>query len=804
MPLDPDYPGERLAFMLKDTRTPVLLTQQRLLERLPGFEGHIVCLDRSGDEIGANSPVNPKPNPSLTAHSLAYVIYTSGSTGQPKGVMVEHQALSNLCYAARDQYELTNRDRVFQFSSFSFDTSLEQMVPPLLVGAVVVLATHRLLDVDDLDECIRRHGITVLDIPTTLFGLWSKRIISGKQQPEFLRLIIQGGEALAPDPVVAWMGVRDQKARLVNAYGPTEATITTTLYPVPIGFEQSGVPIGRPIGNSRVYILDSDLAPCPIGVSGELHIGGEGLARGYLNRPELTGEKFVPDPFSAVEGARMYRTGDLARYRADGNIEFLGRIDQQVKIRGFRIELGEIESVMALHPAVQQAVVLAREDAQGDKRLVGYIVATDGAQIEAASLRDHLKQHLPDYMHPASYVMLERMPLAHSGKVDRRALLAKGPDHIGRAGIPIAPRDELELGLSGVWANVLGLETLGVEDSFFDLGGHSLTAIRLMLEIRRQLGFDIPIATLFEAPTVSKMASKLRTSFAEVAGELCLVAVQPLGSRPPLFILPGAGGELFSLHHLGVALGSDQPLYVLNLYGFGGGDAGRSSGTLSQIAARIVHDIRQIQPAGPYQLAGYSLGGRIAYEVAQQLRRDGQDLGMLMMLDSASPGYFRKAPLRNRILTQMRAAASQGPGQALGYFARRLQWKRVRQFLSPTAVSFNVARDLPDAETLPTESIAAIQRSLDVVFKAWSQYRAEPYRGDLVLLRASWGEKTKPGVIDADPYLGWKHWVHGGVQLEHLACWHSEILRPPQAEALAGILRRYLAQPNEPQCESDR
>ena len=525
MPLDPDYPGERLAFMLKDTRTPVLLTQQRLLERLPGFEGHIVCLDRSGDEIGANSPVNPKPNPSLTAHSLAYVIYTSGSTGQPKGVMVEHRALVNHMVWMQRRFPLDATDRVLQKTSFSFDAAVWEFFAPILWGARLVMAAPGIQRSPmELVESIGRQRITVLQVvPAMLEALLDEADLC---QCATLRQVYCGGEALRSP--IAGEFVAKLNVELVNLYGPTEATIDASYFVCSLERTAQVVPIGRPIANTQIHVLDLLGEPCPVGVSGELHIGGEGLARGYLNRPELTAEKFVPDPFSAVEGARMYRTGDLGRYREDGNIEFLGRIDHQVKIRGFRIELGEIETVLARHPAVQQAVVLAREHTQGDRRLVAYIVADERSRIDSVSLFAFVKEHLPDYMCPAACVLLDRLPLMPNGKVDRQALPAPQADQWANEDGSMPPRNPLEQMIADVWCEVLRLRQVSVHANFFDVGGHSLLAVQLLGRLHRLLQVEMPLRNFFEDPTVSGLA----TDAGSRLGVAARTEAESLGSVP--------------------------------------------------------------------------------------------------------------------------------------------------------------------------------------------------------------------------------------------------------------------------------
>jgi len=505
VPLDPTYPQQRLAFMLEDTAAPILLTQQRLLVRLPQYQGRVVCLDRDARDIDAHG--NADLDTATTVESLAYVIYTSGSTGRPKGVMIEHRSLVNYVHWLESSFPLAPTDRVLQSTSIGFDTSILEVFWPLFAGAPLELAQPEAQrSAEELIELARRKGITVLQVvPSMLGAIVEGRGIAGIGS---LRRVFTAGEALGAELVRRFHS--QSAAELVNGYGPTETTVYSTFFRCNAVHAAQPVPIGHPVSNTRIYVLDRHGEPVPIGVPGELCIGGAGLARGYLNRPELTAEKFVPDPFAARPGARMYRTGDLARYRADGNIEFLGRIDHQVKIRGFRIELGEIEAVLAEHAAVRQAVVLAREDTPGDKRLAAYIVPADAAVPDAESLRATLRKRLPDYMLPAAYVVLEKLPLLPNGKVDRRALPAPKRESEGRDGTFVAPRDPLEGLVAGVWREVLKLERVGVHDDFFEMGGHSLLAAQVVARLAKLLTVELPLRHFFERPTVAAQAAELR------------------------------------------------------------------------------------------------------------------------------------------------------------------------------------------------------------------------------------------------------------------------------------------------------
>ncbi|HET8841496.1 MAG TPA: amino acid adenylation domain-containing protein, partial [Ktedonobacteraceae bacterium] len=444
VPLDPGYPAERLAFMLVDTRVPVVLTQQRLTERLPVHGASLVCLDRDWSEISRESAANPQSE--VQPQNLAYVIYTSGSTGNPKGVLISHQSLTDYVKSAVQAYSITHQDRMLQFASVNFDASVEEIYPCLSQGATLVLRTEMMLaSVQGFLQACQRQNISCMSLPTAYWHEITSLMATGTLTlPSCLRLVIIGGEAANPQQVGNWQRYGDIHIRLINTYGPTEATVVTTLYEV----EPSGnvveavpeIPIGRPLPDTQVYILDDHQLPAPIGVAGELYVSGTGLAQGYLNHPDLTAERFIPHPFSQGPGMRLYRTGDLARYRTDGNIEYCGRVDRQVKIRGFRVELGEIETVFCQCPGVQAVVVMDREETAGDKMLVAYVVGS--AEVGEREWRTFLRKRLPEYMLPGAFVRLTALPLNANGKVDRRALPAPQMGGAEKEDTYVAPRTE--------------------------------------------------------------------------------------------------------------------------------------------------------------------------------------------------------------------------------------------------------------------------------------------------------------------------------------------------------------------------
>ncbi len=498
VPLDPTYPKERLAFMLEDSSVPVLLTQTQLVELLPQHRARVVCLDGDIEKIAAHSSDNLSS--SVTPDNLAYIIYTSGSTGKPKGVLLAHRGLCNLATAQIQLFGVQPDSRVIQFASFSFDVATSDVVIALSSGATLYLATKdSILPGAGLIEVLRDKAITHADLPVSVLSM-----LPFEELPA-LRTIVIGGEACPPELVARWAPGR----QFFNAYGPTEATVSATVALCSDGNQKP--PIGRPIANTQVYILDTHNQPVPIGVPGELHIAGVGLAKGYLNRPDLTCSKFIPNPFSDEPGSRLYKTGDSARYLPDGNIEYLGRIDNQVKVRGFRIEPSEIEAALAQHSGVRETAVIARENVAGDKQLVAYIVPHQQPAPAMSDLRHFLKQQLPDYMVPGAFVVLDALPLTPNGKVDHRALPAP-EKRSEREESFVAPRTPIEEMLASIWSNILSIDSVGIYDNFFELGGHSLLATQVISRVRDTLTVSLPLRSLFEAPTIAEFASRVENS----------------------------------------------------------------------------------------------------------------------------------------------------------------------------------------------------------------------------------------------------------------------------------------------------
>jgi len=630
VPLDPTYPAERLAFLLEDSHAEVLLTRQDLAARLPATAARVVYLDAERDLLAEQ----PRENLAVvgTAEQLAYVIYTSGSTGRPKGVQIAQRALLNLLTSMRWQPGLAAGDTLLAVTTLSFDIAGLEIFLPLLVGARLVVAGQEVVaDGGALAAFLARIQATVMQAtPAT----WRLLLASGWQGEPRLKILC-GGEAL---PLDLARQLLPACASLWNMYGPTETTIWSSC--VQVTPQDRYISIGRPIANTQMYVLDSERHLVPVGVSGELYIGGAGLACGYLGRPELTAERFVRHPFAHEAETRLYRTGDLARYRADGRLEILGRLDYQVKVRGFRIELGEIEATLEHHPAVRQALVMVREDTPGDQRLVAYVIPEALSTPTAHELLQALAQHLPAYMLPSAVVFLETLPLTLNGKVDRRALPAPAEAGLASNPPPGVPVLTIHYQLLQIWQELLATEEVGIQSNFFHLGGHSLLAARLINRIEQVFHRQLPLAALFASPTIEQLATLLLQEETETLHDLGsaedrarapVVTVQTGLTYRPFFYLHGNwDGPSFYCFDLARQLGFAQPFYVLEPYRFA--DLPEAP-TCQTIAAAHIAALRAIQPHGPYLLGGFCNGGVIAFEMAQQLHAQGETVELLAIIE---------------------------------------------------------------------------------------------------------------------------------------------------------------------------
>ncbi|XGW00925.1 MAG: amino acid adenylation domain-containing protein (plasmid) [Leptolyngbya sp. BL-A-14] len=799
LPLDPGYPRDRLNFMLKDAQADLVVTQQRygdqFSDRLP-----VVCLDQDWTDLDALA----NPSGHVAANHLAYIIYTSGSTGKPKGVLVEHRGLSNLVAAQRQVFHLQPSNRILQFASFSFDAFIFEWVMALTNGAALYMAPREtLLPGAPLLQFLQDNAITHATLPPAVLATLPSESLPA------LETIISAGEACSRKVVDRWA----QNHQFFNAYGPTEATIWATVAQLQSGDKPT---IGRPIANTQLYLLDAQLQPVPVGVAGELCIGGAGVARGYLNRPDLTTERFIPNPFKGNGERRMgdgeiqptpdsrlptpspclYKTGDLARYQADGHLEFLGRADRQVKLRGYRIELGEIETVLQRYPGIQTAVVRVREDL-GTKRLVAYLLLKPDQTITTDGLQRFLRSQLPNYMIPSTFVPLETLPLTPNGKIDAATLPDSSQTHLEKSTF-IAPRNAIEATLANLWGKLLQQESIGIHDSFFDLGGDSLLAVRLMDQIQQQFEQTLPLSDLLLNPTIAGLASALNPDHQPLPWSP-LVPLQPKGSKPPFFCIHPIFGVVLPYHTLAQAMGLDQPFYGLQPLGI---DGKTPHTRLEDMAAYYIQAIRQIQPQGPYYLGGWSFGGLVAFEMAQQLRQTGHKVALLAMLDTLAPIPANKPSFWKGFKFLFTTTARSIGAFLLDYLSLlaasdRLPLSGRGQF--PKTWRGRIER-IAIASLLPQEVQARVLNELTVrpmlqVFYANSQavhrYVPQSYPGRITLFRTS-----APSVEGTpDLTLGWQQLTGLKVEIHQIPGNHFTMLRKPQVELLAQQLKVCIEKP---------
>jgi amino acid adenylation domain-containing protein len=705
VPMDPAHPVERLGAIAADAGMMAVVTAgsagrtlaaSSTISALP-----IITLQPTDSEALAD---RPDPSLALASRDLAQVIYTSGSTGAPKGVAISHRAIAHLV-CGTDYVHLRSDDVVAHVSNPAFDAATFEIFGALLNGArLALIARETTLSPRAFAHAIERSGITTLFLTTALFNQMARDEPTAFRG---LRHVLFGGEAVEPRWVSAVLQ-DGRPERLLHVYGPTEATTFATWHEVgAVGPDASTVPIGRPIANAEVYVLDRHGEPVPVGVPGEICIAGPGLAAGYLGRPDLTAQRFVPHPFDRTPGARLYRTGDRACCRADGAIEFLGRFDRQLKIRGHRIEPAEVEAALLRLPDVRDAVVIAHGNTSDTRRLVAYVIPSAGAALTPADLARDLRRVVPAYLVPSRILLLERFPLTPNGKIDHRAL----PDPVERRQSPLSrrapPGDPLEHMLAGIWEELLGLSNIGMRDNFFDIGGHSLLAAQLLDAIERACGHPVALTTFFIDPTIEHLARALRRSVSGSGPPV--VALNAGGARPPFIFLHGdfTGGGFYT-RQLSRTIGPDQPFYVVHPHGV---DDSQVPGTIEAMAADRVRSLRLVLPAGPYALGGHCNGAMVALEMARQLIGEGDQVLVVVMLDSV-------APLSHT------------------------------QVWPPVTVEAGVAKfphqddDRPGAASPAGGDVATRYR------RAIAAYRPAPYHGRIAVLRSE-------GTRDFRPSLGW-------------------------------------------------
>jgi amino acid adenylation domain-containing protein len=800
LPLDPSYPKERLSYMLKEAQAPVLVMQTALIGQLFQSDAQLVRLDEDREKIRQQPTTVPQNG--VGPDNLAYVIFTSGSTGRPKGVLLQHGGLCNLAKAQVAGFQVQGESRILQFASLSFDAAIWEIVMALGAGARLCLARREaLLPGADLAQKLIEGEVSIVTLPPSALPSLDEYDFSS------LKTVIIAGEACSVELANVWAA----RHQLVNAYGPTETTVCATF--AQHEANSSRLLIGRPIANTRVYVLDGELKPVPVWVAGELFVAGQSLARGYLNQGGLTAERFIPSPFG--DGERLYRTGDLVRYVADGNLEFLGRVDQQMKIRGFRVEPGEVEAALAQHPSVAQAAVIVREDRPGQKQLVAYVVLDregslerDAEQIserqkidkecqsnvvpidsaeapecssvaltdlyvpasttrslaayannpanfdQFSDLRRYAAEQLPDYMVPAAIVLLGALPLTPNGKLDRKALPA--PDFSGNA--YRAPRTPQEYTLVELYAEVLGLPQVGIDDNFFELGGHSLLATRLISRIRSTLNIELPIRALFEAPTVVGLALHLIDhTFQTAAAIPVLLPIRAKGTRSPLFCIHPGGGLSWNYFDL-VQYLDDRPIYGLQARGLDG--TAPLAPTLEAMVSDYIDEMRTVQPTGPYHLLGWSFGGTVAQAIAAQFDRQGEAVALLALLDArpCDPQDARESQAINEQILE-----------------KELHTYLISRFGETSAIGES-----------QLNAILNVQKNNSRIL---GESCSPTYQGNALLFRATESLDASTPILSA---RAWEPYVLGEIEVRDIHCRHVDMDRPEPTAEIGHILAHKL------------
>lgn len=791
LPIDPDYPQERISFMVEDSQVAYAIATQDLATRLPSTISSVICLDTDSDRITAQ-PSNP-PQSNATPSNLAYCIYTSGSTGKPKGVLLEHRNVVRLLIVDRLQFTFTDGDVWTMFHYYGFDFSVWEMYGALLYGGKLIVVPQELTrNPADFLELLVRERVTVLNQTPTFFSNLMQESLKQVPKELALRYVIFGGEALYPIQLKPWKQAYPE-VKLINMYGITETTVHVTFKEITEReIEENVCNIGIPIPTTTTYIMDSKLRLLPVGVSGEICVGGDGVSRGYLNREELTATKFVQNPYKPQE--RIYRSGDLGKLLPNGEMIHLGRMDSQVKIRGFRVELGEIQNQLLKHTDVSEAVVVAKKLRSDDLEIVAYVIQTN-SNITVKELKNYLSQTLPYFMVPSVFVFLDKIPITSNGKVDYRKLPAPDISNLDKDRNFVAPRDFLEMQLVQIWEDILQVHPIGVRDNFFALGGHSLLAVKLMARIQKQFAKELSLAILFRGATIEELAVILRQQKNSQQWS-SLVGIQTKGSKPPFFCVHPIGGNVLCYADLARNLEAEQPFYGLQAWGLTGQQ--KPHLRIEDMAIDYLKSIRSIQPHGPYYLGGWSFGGVVAFEIAQQLQSLGERVKLLALIDTQAP----IAQLQQLEIDDVMVAALIAKDLG-GNFGRTIPIceDKLRQLEPEARLNYILEEAKKAAIIFPDANLKQMKQILQVYqanIQAFLNYIPQIYTNQITLLQANESSSqasdfllSKLPQFRQDKFLGWGQFSDRPIEVSSIKGNHYSILNSPQVATIAKQLRLY-------------
>ncbi len=783
LPFDPLYPKDRISNMLEDSASKIIITSKECLDRLPKAAGNdVIVLEESWSQIGKESTADPVYD--VTPSSLAYIIYTSGSTGKPKGAMIEHGNIVNLVQNS-EFVSLTSKNILLCTASPSFDVATFEYWGMLLNGGQLVICREEaLFNSTMLKNEIVSRNVDLMWFTTGLFNQWVDSDITVFQT---LKTIVVGGEKLS-EKHMGKLRETYPNIILINGYGPTENSVFSTAYTITDRHIVNTIPIGKPFHHRTAYVLNPDLQLCPVGVAGELCVGGPGIGRGYYNRSELTNEKFINNPFAEEDGyKKLYKTGDLVKQQADGNIEYVGRIDDQVKIRGYRIELGEIDTVLKQCPGVKDSVIVVNEN-NGEKRLIAYVVPEGTFDKEVAI--KFIQTKLPPYMTPKVYIQLDKIPLTNNGKADRNALPKPDQTQLTEGNQFVEPTTDFQKIIAEAWAEILGLKKISITDDFFEIGGHSLLALKAMLLLEKRTGRRLPLALLLEYSTIEKLSNVIEANAKQISWD-CFVPIKTSGSKMPIYFIHGAGLNVLTFRSISKYLDAEQPVYGLQAKGLNGKDVPLNN--MEEIAAHYIQEIFKQNPHGPYALAGYSFGGLIAFEMARQLKEMGKEVAMLGVFDTFARQSDYYDPLSKKIPDRIKTFFNKiwctlvlmkdDPWFIMNYRLTSLRKKTVAVFRQINSL---VLKKNPDHFHVYSERI------IKNLFVAARDYKFMPYDGKVDLFRA----KRKAYYLPDFEFLGWKKYAIKGVDIHDVPGHHTEMFDPPHAEELARVLQACLDKAN--------